>query len=57
MALSTRKLAPLLRRNFYESIGYTSVEKLCAKDSEQAQALSRRIRMSTLPYTERRVEW
>src|ERR1039458_10743474 len=34
-----------------------SVEKLCANDPEQAHALSRRMRMSTLPYTDRRVEW
>jgi hypothetical protein len=33
-----------------------SVEKLCADDPEQGHALSRRIRMSTLPYTEPRVE-
>jgi hypothetical protein len=34
-----------------------SVEKLCACDPEQGHALRRRIRMPTLPYTERRVDW
>jgi hypothetical protein len=34
-----------------------SVEKLCAWDPEQGHALRRRIRMPTVPYTERRVDW
>ena len=34
-----------------------SAEKLCACDPEHGHALRRRIRMRTLPYTERRVDW
>ena len=34
-----------------------SVEKLYAWDPEQGHALRRRIRMPTVPYTERRVDW